>query len=146
MALSIARVGAFDAARLDHEDVIAPDATPATTCHHMSADAGTRINIGQVVDFALHGQYRALRCQIEDMNAGLLGQFHRIVMETKSLHVLVQDTLNIVPAVVRAQAPDIIIDVIRMDRSGCQKKQRCRQNKMLHTKSFKTVFGMPIVF
>lgn len=66
-ALVIARMGAFDAARLEHENVVASHASPAVACNHVNAETGTRFNVLQIVDFTLHREDSGSGTQIENM-------------------------------------------------------------------------------
>ena len=73
-ALFIARVGAFDTARLEHEDVVSSHASPAFTCDHVNAETGMRFDILQIVDLTLHRKDAGTSTQIENMKAGLFWQ------------------------------------------------------------------------
>lgn len=110
--LLIARVGVFDAARLQHEDVVAPHTTPSVTRDHVNAETGTWFDVLQVFNFAFHRERTCPGAQIENMDAGLLWQTGCFVVKAETLRFAVHDRLNIVPAVVDLQTPEIVADVI----------------------------------
>lgn len=136
-ALFTAWVGAFDAAGLEHENVVASHTAPSVSRDHVNAETGVRFDVLQIVYLTFHREGCCPGAQVENMKAGLLGQIDRIGVKAKSVRVTVYDRLNIVPAVVLPQAPEIGTYVISKNVRGCREKQGCNQKNSFHTTRFK---------